>query len=89
MKKIITIVLLLALLFVAGFWIKNRFVVDTEVVSNHNVLLEKIEAIGKLELVKYRFSDVIEHTNKTDFLPDASVLLIVKADAVGCIDKII
>lgn len=86
MKKIITIVLLLALLFVAGFWIKNRFVVDTEVVSNHNVLLEKIEAIGKLELVKYRFSDVIEHTNKTDFLPDASVLLIVKADAVGCID---
>lgn len=36
--------------------------------------------------VKYRYSDVIEHINKTDYLPLASILLIIKADAVGCID---
>jgi len=45
-----------------------------------------VEAIGKLELVRYQISDVLEHKNKTDFLPEASVLLIVKAEAVGCID---
>ena len=42
--------------------------------------------MGKLELVKYRLSDVVEHKNMTAYLPDASVLLIIKADAVGCID---
>lgn len=54
--------------------------------TKHQILLERIESMGKLELVKYRFSDVIEHKNISQFLPDASVLLIVKADAVGCID---
>lgn len=54
--------------------------------TRHDFLLESIETIGKLELVKYRFSDVVEHKNITSYLPDASVLLIVKADAVGCID---
>lgn len=54
--------------------------------TNHQLLLESIESIGKLELVKYRFSDVVEHKNVSTYLPDASVLLVVKADAVGCID---
>lgn len=86
MRKILAIIFLFGLVVLTGHWIKTRWVPKTEIVSSHHILLEKIEAIGKLELVKYRFSDVIEHTNKTDFLPDASVLLIVKADAVGCID---
>ncbi len=50
------------------------------------MVLERIEAMGRLELVKYRFSDILEHTNRSTYLPDASVLLIVKADAVGCVD---
>lgn len=54
--------------------------------TNHQLLLESIESIGKLELVKYSFSDVVEHKNVSTYLPDASVLLIIKADAVGCID---
>lgn len=86
MRKILAVLIVLGLLAIVGFWVKKRFIPKTEIASNHNVLLEKIESIGKLELVKFRFSDVIEHTNKTDFLPDASVLLIVKADAVGCVD---
>lgn len=86
MRKILAIIFLFGLVVLTGHWIKTRWVPKTEIVSSHHILLEKIEAIGKLELVKYRFSDVIEHTHKTDFLPDASVLLIVKADAVGCID---
>lgn len=54
--------------------------------TNHQLLVSRIEAIGKLELVKYRISDVVEHKNKTMFLPDASVLLIINAEAVGCVD---
>ncbi|MCZ4221714.1 DUF4230 domain-containing protein [Pedobacter rhodius] len=75
------------ILLVAGyFFISKKFSINTSVESKHQLLVEKIEAIGKLELVRYQISDVLEHKNKTDFLPEASVLLIVKADAVGCID---
>jgi hypothetical protein len=80
------ILLMLLILFLSGYWIKTQVFPKTTIESNHNVLLEKIEAMGKLQLVKYRYSDVIEHINKTDYLPEASVLLIIKADAVGCID---
>ncbi len=75
------------ILLVAGyFFISKKFSISTSVESKHQLLVEKIEAIGKLELVRYQISDVLEHKNKTDFLPEASVLLIVKAEAVGCID---
>lgn len=86
MRKILFIIVLGLMLFLTGYWIKTQLYPKTTVESNHNILLEKIEAMGKLQLVKYRYSDVIEHINKTDFLPEASVLLIVKADAAGCID---
>ncbi|MCX2584925.1 DUF4230 domain-containing protein [Pedobacter sp. MR22-3] len=75
------------ILLIAGyFFISKKFSISTSVESKHQLLVEKIEAIGKLELVRYQISDVLEHKNKTDFLPEASVLLIVKAEAVGCID---
>jgi len=75
------------ILLIAGyFFISKKFSINTSVESKHQLLVEKIEAIGKLELVRYQISDVLEHKNKTDFLPEASVLLIVKAEAVGCID---
>lgn len=75
------------ILLVAGyFFISKKFSINTSVESKHQLLVEKIEAIGKLELVRYQIKDVLEHKNKTDFLPEASVLLIVKAEAVGCID---
>src|SRR5690606_4012989 len=86
MKKIIFLLVIILIVFLSGYWVKTQLYPKTTVVSNHNILLEKIESMGKLQLVKYRYSDVIEHINKTDFLPEASVLLIVKADASGCID---
>ena len=86
MKRILFIIILFLGIFLTGYWIKSQLTPQSEVVSNHNILIEKIESMGKLQLVKYRYSDVIEHINKTDYLPDASVLLVIKADAAGCID---
>ncbi|RZK53109.1 MAG: DUF4230 domain-containing protein, partial [Pedobacter sp.] len=86
MKRIFQI-LPWVLLIVAGYlFLTKTFSISTSVENKHQLLVEKIEAIGKLELVRYQISDVLEHKAKTDFLPEASVLLIVKAEAVGCID---
>ena len=56
-------------------------------VYNHQIVLEKIEALGKLELVKYKFKDVIEHIKEYKaWVRNSKVVLIVSGEAVGCLD---
>lgn len=56
--------------------------------TNFQTVLEEVESLGKLELVKYNFKDVVEHTQKNGYssVLDSKVLLIVAAEAVGCMD---
>ncbi len=59
---------------------------ETKIISNHNIVLEKIEELGKLELVKYKFRDVLEYNVQYDWWPDSKAVLIISGEAVGCID---
>ena len=66
---------------------KNEMIVES------TTILERIESMGKVELVKYNFKEVIEITRKTpEFLsifklgPDSKAVLITSGEAVGCID---
>lgn len=86
MNKLIKIVITLGILIGGTWFIWTRIQPGTSKETKHQVLLESIESMGKLELVKYRLSDVLEHKELSTFLPEASVLLIIKAEAVGCID---
>ncbi len=86
MKQLVNLIILAIIVVIVYWFAKDKFQQKDKIVSNHTILIEQIESIGKLELVKYRVSDVMEHSSKNQYLPDASVLLIIKADAVGCID---
>ncbi|WP_044171880.1 DUF4230 domain-containing protein [Flectobacillus major] len=94
MVKSIIRLLLLFLLIAGGVWlwenlksIKGLFSSDdAQPEISHNVLLQQITSMGKLELVKYNFRDVVESKIRKDFLPDAKVLLIVTGEATGCLD---
>lgn len=61
---------------------------ETVTETNFQTVLEEVESLGKLELVKYNFKDVVEHTQKNGYssMLDSKVLLIIAAEAVGCID---
>ncbi|MBG8553249.1 DUF4230 domain-containing protein [Hymenobacter guriensis] len=60
---------------------------EPRVTVTHNTVLQKVESLGRLELVRYHFKDVVEYKKSTyRFLPDAKVALIVAGDAVGCLD---
>ncbi|MFY7889453.1 MAG: DUF4230 domain-containing protein [Spirosomataceae bacterium] len=91
-KKLVQ--LLVIVLLIAGvifIWeklrdVKNPFTSDHTPEVTSNILLEKITAMGKLELVKYNFKDVVESKIQKDLLPDAKVLLVVMGEATGCID---
>ena len=56
------------------------------VITQHNTVLKEITAMGKLELVKYNFKDVVEHEVIKDWMPDPKAILIVSGEAIGCID---
>ena len=91
---------LLPLLFLGGLgwflWLKvspaltgfNPFGTAPKVTVTHNTVLTQVESLGKLELVRYRFRDVVEYrrSSKYPLLPDAKVALIVGGEAVGCLD---
>ncbi len=61
---------------------------ETVTETSFKTVLEEVESLGKLELVKYNFKDVVEHKQKHGYssVLDSRVLLIVAAEAVGCID---
>ena len=85
-SKILSFVLILAFLF--GIWFVYKKLTSKTLVTetNHNMVVEKIEALGKLETAKYYIKDVVEHTEKETWLPDPMVILILSGEVTGCID---
>ena len=59
---------------------------DNKQVITNNMVVEKIEAIGKLEVVRFYIKDIIEHTTELEWWPDPKVILIVSGEVIGCID---
>jgi hypothetical protein len=60
---------------------------EPRITVTHNTVLTQVEALGRLELVRYRFKDVVEYRRKAyRFLPESKVALVVGGEAVGCID---
>lgn len=59
---------------------------STQVKETNDMAVTKIQAIGKMELVKLTIKDVLEYTIERDYLPDSKVLLVVSGEMAGCID---
>lgn len=82
------------LLLVVGWYVwrqvKDMFGPDEkqpEVIVTHNTILTTVEELGKMELVRYNFKDVVEYEkNVSRWVPNSKVVLIVTGEAVGCID---
>ncbi|QJW88277.1 DUF4230 domain-containing protein [Spirosoma taeanense] len=54
--------------------------------TTERTVLKEVTSLGKLELVKYTFKDIVEHEQINTFLPNANAILIVEGEATGCID---
>ncbi|QCR24275.1 DUF4230 domain-containing protein [Pontibacter sp. SGAir0037] len=60
---------------------------EPEVVVNHNTILTSVDELGKMELVRYNFKDVVEYEKEVSrWIPNSKIALIVTGEAVGCID---
>ena len=88
---------ILILFFVAlgVYYVYQRFIPVTKPSAevSHHVLMKEVSALGKMELVKFHFKDVVEYTKEqtkyktlNQFLPTAKAVLIISGEAVGCMD---
>lgn len=51
------------------------------------MIVERMEALGKLELVRFYLKDIVEHTESIKWWPlDPKAVLIVSGEVVGCLD---
>ena len=90
-------------IIILTLYITNHWPFSREGAYQHlldsSVILKEVENLGKMELVKYNFSEVFEYKrlsngkiigntifNTNSYDPDLSVLLIASGEAVGCID---
>lgn len=85
------------LIIAASLWIYEKIRTYNEVQSDENVyhdlVLQKVEDLGRLELVRYQFKEIteLEKLSKKYFKifqlgPDSKIALISTGEAVGCID---
>ncbi|GAA0892502.1 hypothetical protein GCM10009122_21810 [Fulvivirga kasyanovii] len=83
------------IIILLGIWAYITYKSDqnVETVINRSAILQEIETLGKLELVKYNFKEITEVTevSKEYFRffklgPDSKIALISEGQAVGCID---
>ncbi|MDR0232320.1 MAG: DUF4230 domain-containing protein [Dysgonamonadaceae bacterium] len=87
MKTILKLLLGIAIgIIICLFFFLKTNNKGTQTVTSHQATLEKVEALGKLELVRMNIKDVMEHKLIRQWLPNASALLIISGEAVGCID---
>jgi hypothetical protein len=67
-------------------------VIKNSDVSDHKLVLERIENIGNLELVRFNFNDVVEESvirklfDVDNLAPDSKVLVIVNGEATACVN---
>jgi hypothetical protein len=57
-----------------------------KITETNDMAVTKIQAIGRMELVKLTIKDVLEYNIERDYLPDSKVLLVVSGEMAGCID---
>jgi len=69
-----------------GDWLPNWFTQKNKLENTQTVVLQEITSLGKLELVRYNFKDIVEQQITKQWLPDAKAVLIVQGEAVGCVD---
>jgi hypothetical protein len=72
--------------FREGNWAPGWFGMEDQTETTHTIVLQEISAMGKLELVKYNFKDVVEREVVKMWLPNAKAVLIVQGEAIGCVD---
>lgn len=59
---------------------------EEKIEISHSVIVEKIESLGNLEVVKYNLQDVVEYKKVRQWLPNAKAALMIAGEVIACVD---
>lgn len=59
---------------------------DDKTTITHAIVVDKIESLGKLEVMKYSIQDIIEYKKERQWLPNAKAALQIKGEVIVCLD---
>lgn len=69
------------------FWVYRSFSYSENETVKHEAVVERIQLMGKVQLVQFNIRDVVEYkVERSLFLPDSKVLMIVAGEIGACID---
>lgn len=80
------ILLLIIVILIGVFVFKNIVKKEDKTIISHDVFVEKIEQMGKIELTKFTIKNVINKQIIKKWYPDTKILFIAVGEATGCID---
>jgi hypothetical protein len=93
------LLLILLFLWFLGFDFPGKGGKQSVEVINTRLILEKVEDLGKIELIKYNYHEIFDYQQlsegklrgsaalrQLDYNPDLKAVLITRGEAVGCID---
>lgn len=59
---------------------------EEKVYVTHDVVVQQIEELGNLEVVKYNIQDVVQYEKKRTWLPNSKTSLMVAGEVIACVD---
>ncbi|HEY1039932.1 MAG TPA: DUF4230 domain-containing protein [Bacteroidia bacterium] len=78
-------IIIIILTFIIAWLLMRPNPGDVKITETHDIVVEKIQAIGKLELAKLSVKDVVNF--KTEMIgPDLDYLMVVSGEITGCLD---
>lgn len=84
LRPLIILAILLGLIALILYILKPEK--KEEVIITHTMVVQQIEEMGKLEVVKYNIQDVMEYEKVRQWLPNSRTTLKIVGEVIGCVD---
>lgn len=89
MKLRTTLIILLAGAIIGAllmYIISGKSSKDGQITISHNMVVEKIESMGNLEVLKYNIQDIVKYEKARQWLPNAKTAIVVVGEVIYCVD---
>lgn len=85
MLPVILLIILLGLIALILYLVKSSGKEERIYVS-HDIVVQQIEELGNLEVVKYNIQDVVQYEKVRTWLPNSKASLMVGGEVIACVD---
>lgn len=87
-KKLIPLILFIILFGCIALiiYLLKSDVKEERTIVSHAIVVQQIEEMGKLEVVKYNIQDMMEYEKVRKWLPNSRATLKIVGEVIGCVD---